>query len=170
VSRWLAALGGLGVLVFAVVATSHPGRTGRALDVLVAYLAAVGLAALVRRLSLLAPPAGRSAIETLLRTHRPARQRPPELARVERRVELGVSHAIDLRASLAPLLRSIAEPLLLLRGIDAEREPERAAALLGDDAWALIRPDAPFPEEPLAPGMPPATLDDLLTRLERLPA
>jgi len=169
-SRWLAVLGVLGVLVFAAVAAAWPGRSGRALDVLVVYLAAVGLAALVRRLSLLAPPVGRSVIETLLRTHRPTRQRPPALARVERKVELGVEHAVDLHAGLAPLLREVAGPLLLLRGVDAEREPERAAALLGDEAWTLIRPDAPFPDQPLAHGMPSAVLDDLLTRLEGLSA
>jgi hypothetical protein len=66
------------------------------------------------------------------------------------------------------MLRSLAAGLLLRRGIDIERSPERAAALLGPDVWELVRPDRPAPDDRTAPGVPIETVERALDDLERL--
>ena len=49
--------------------------------------------------------------------------------------------ANSVRAAASPCLRAIASDALLRRGIDLDEAPERAEALLGPDAWELVRPD-----------------------------
>jgi hypothetical protein len=156
VTRWVAGLAGAGLLAFAVVAATRPGQAARALDALALWLGALAAGFLAVRVGRLAPPAPPSAIETALRARVAGAKRPPALARLERRVDLGMAHAVDLHTSLAPLLRSIAEPLGAWRG----REVELPTS---------IRAGAPFPHRE-APGIAPDELDALLTELERLSA
>jgi hypothetical protein len=44
----------------------------------------------------------------------------------------------------------------------------RAPALLGDELWAIVRPDAPAPDDRMAPGLSPSKFRSLLDRLEAL--
>jgi hypothetical protein len=44
----------------------------------------------------------------------------------------------------------------------------RAPGLLGDELWAVVRPDAPAPDDRMAPGLSPSTFRSLLDRLEAL--
>jgi hypothetical protein len=40
--------------------------------------------------------------------------------------------------------------------------------ILGEDAWALVRPDRPSPEDRLAKGASPAELDRVVAALEAI--
>ena len=44
----------------------------------------------------------------------------------------------------------------------------RAPALLGDELWAIVRPDAPAPDDRMAPGLSLSKFRSLLDRLEAL--
>jgi hypothetical protein len=65
---------------------------------------------------------------------------------------------------LLPLLREIATARL---GFEPARSPERARALLGDDAWELLRPDRPVPVDRNAPGVTQRQLERCIEALER---
>jgi hypothetical protein len=153
--RWLAGLAAAGLIAAGIVAVTAPTQAGRALDALVVWLGALAIVALAVRVARIRPPAPRSAIAVALGTRVATETRPPDLERLERRVELGIAHAIDLHGGLGPVLRSVAEPLGALRGRDVDL-PER------------VRPGAPVPDDPHARGIAAADLDALLTELEGL--
>ena len=44
----------------------------------------------------------------------------------------------------------------------------RAPALLGDELWAIVRPDAPAPDDRMGPGLSLSKFRSLLDRLEAL--
>jgi hypothetical protein len=94
--------------------------------------------------------------------------RPASLARVEREVTLATGTAFDVHFRLRPLLQSLSASLLVRRGIDLERNPARAEALLGPDVWELVRPDRPTPGDRAAPGVPIETVERVVADLERI--
>ena len=94
--------------------------------------------------------------------------RPASLARVEREVTLSTGTAFDVHYRLRPLLRGVATGLLLRRGVELERTPERARELLSPDVWELVRPDRAPPENRTAPGLPLASIEGAVDDLERL--
>jgi hypothetical protein len=96
------------------------------------------------------------------------RARPASLARVEREVTLATGTAFDVHFRLRPLLRSVAGGMLLRRGIDLERSPDRAEAAVGPDVWELIRPDRPPPENRTAGGIALADVERAVDALERI--
>jgi hypothetical protein len=128
-------------------------------------LAAIGLAALIASLSNATSEQSSSQFDRMLT--RPAEQpsRPPELVRIEREITLGAASAGHLHMRLLPLLREVASTKL---GVDLELRPERAKTLLGDDAWTLLRPDRPPPEDRTAQGLPLRRIRALVDTLERL--
>jgi MoxR-like ATPase len=85
--------------------------------------------------------------------------RPSELVRVERELTLGTSSAGQLHNRLIPLLRDAAVARL---GRDLSRER------LGDEAWELLRPDRPEPEDRNAPGVSLRRVRSVVSTLERL--
>jgi hypothetical protein len=92
----------------------------------------------------------------------------PELDRIGRLVVLGGANEFDLHYRLRPLLRQIsAERLQDHYGVDLDREPERAKALLGDGLWEVVRPDRQVGRR-RGPGLPPAELAGHVARLEEL--
>jgi hypothetical protein len=96
-------------------------------------------------------------------------ERPPGLTRLEREVSMARSSAFDLHARLRPTVVELAAELLSgRRGIDLERDPARARAVLGDDAWELVRPDRPAPADRHAPGIPDDDLLRIVTALEHV--
>ena len=131
----------------------------------VLVLAAVGLAALTRSLSRAADDRPESQFERLLKRTPMESSRPPELVRIEREITLGASSAGHLYMRLLPLLREVAAAKL---GLDLEFRADRARALVGDDAWELLRPDRPPPGDRTAPGLPLRRLRALVDTLERL--
>lgn len=145
----------------------RPGETGVALRIYALLLAAYAVLLAVGALRRELPPATpvRSG-----RGVREARQRPPEtLDRLEQEVILGISGAFDLHYHLRPRLRSLAGDLLAgRRGIRLSDDPERARAVLGDEAWDLVRSDRPPPADRLARGIAPPDLSRIVESLESI--
>jgi hypothetical protein len=147
----------------------HTVSLTRALAIWIVVLTAVVLFGLVRTIrdSDGAPRARR--FEAALR-NRPAPSSPPvELLRTERELELGIASALYAHRRLLPLLRAAAAARIGIRhGLDLERRPDAARALLGDDVWELLRPDRPAPEDRHGPGVPRTRIVAVIERLESL--
>jgi hypothetical protein len=148
-----------------VVVGFVPGHAGLALRVYALVVSGTALVLALLALRRAFPP------ERPLRTEgqvRPARRRPPSsLARIEHEAAVGVAGSFDLHYRLVPRLRSIASGLLdSRRRISLEREPDSARAVLGEDTWALVRPDRDAPEDRLARGIPADELARVVDSLE----
>jgi hypothetical protein len=88
---------------------------------------------------------------------------------MERELELGIAGAGHAHHRLLPLLRSAAVARLSSRhGVELDRRPEAAEALLGEDAWELLRPDRPEPADRFAPGVPRERVAAMIERIESL--
>lgn len=147
----------------------RPVSVHEILAVYVLVLAAVALAALTRvaRSSSDTPPP--SQFDAALATRSIDSSRPPELVRTEREITLGLSNATHLHQRLLPILREAAAARLLSgHNVDLQRRPAAAKALLGDDAWELVRPDRPAPVDRNAPGISLRQLRDTIATLEKL--
>jgi hypothetical protein len=156
----------LPTVALAVVVAFAPGRVELALRIYALLVAGAALAvALValrrayprprRRLARVRPrgETGRAAL----------------LGRLEQELALGGAGAFDLHHRLRPRLRRIADELLVSRrGISMEVQPERARAALGEQAWELVRPTSPPPEDRQARGLPISDLRAVVEALERL--
>ena len=129
------------------VAVSLPGERTRALAAYLLALAALGVVASLR--AVLRPRrASGSAFEAALavRSARPERLR--SLERMEHDCIQGLANPVDLHRRLRPILREVAGQRLAARhGIELDQRPEAARALLGEEAWELVRPDRPHPDE-----------------------
>jgi hypothetical protein len=145
----------------------RPLSTSRALAIWVVMVSALALLLLVdqsrdgRRL--------RSRFEAAL--HRPAEatSQPIELLRVERELELGIASAGNAHRRLLPLLREAAAARLASRhGVELERRPDAARALLGDEVWELLSPERPEPADRFAPGVPRDRVAAAVERIEAL--
>ncbi len=113
-------------------------------------------------------PRRASAFDAAFARGRRGRARPASLERLEREVVLANGTAFDVHYRLRPPLREIASGLLLRRGVDLERSPERAQALAGPTVWELVRPDRPVPDDRTAPGIPLETVERAVDELEQL--
>ena len=81
-------------------------------------------------------------------------------------VQLSVASALHLHVRLRPILREIAAHRLSRRyGVDLDRDPARARELIGAEAWELVRPERPPPNDGLASGVP---LSDLRLAVEEI--
>jgi hypothetical protein len=142
----------------------RPIATSTILAAYVLALAAIALELVTRVLAARSSAEGRSAFEHALDRKPADRTRPPELVRMERELTLGAASAGHLHMRLLPLLREIATARL---GFEPERSPARARALLGDEAWELLRPDRPAPADRNAPGVTQRQLERCIDALER---
>jgi hypothetical protein len=136
----------------------------------IAAIAGVALAgALAYGLLLLrrALPVAPSALDAALAV-RPRAAKVDSLDRAENIVAIAVSSAGDTHWRLRPALREVATTALHGRGVDLDADPAAARRLLGDEAFELVRPDRPRPDDAFAPGIPPDALDRVLSRLEEL--
>lgn len=157
----------LPTIALVIVAAVAPGRLGLASYVYGLVVAGIALLAVLAALHRAYPPPRRSVVDEAL--ERPVREEEhlAELARLEREVTLGVSSSYDLHFRLRPTLRETASGLLAVRrGIDLDRQPDRARAVLGEDAWQLVRPDLDPPTDRLARGIDPETLRRVVEALE----
>jgi hypothetical protein len=130
-------------------------------------MGAVILLALVR-LARLRAPAATSTLDEAAQRMRTPEPVPPELA-LER--DLILSRAIDFHfyVRLRPVLREIAAHRLRTSyGIELDREPGRARDLIPAQAWAVVDPHRPPPNDRLAPGPTLEQLSAVVHELERL--
>lgn len=84
---------------------------------------------------------------------RQPRERARSLEELEHAVDFSLGTAFDVHYRLRPHLRRIAAYRLALRGVALDGQPDRARALVGVDAWELVRPDRPAPMERNAHGI-----------------
>ena len=151
-------------LAVLIVAAFLPGRLGLVVRAYALLLCAVTLVLVVAALRRAYPPA------TPLRHglgRKRGSQRPGSLARLEHLCALGIAGSFDLHHHLRPRLRTIAHGLLTTRRrISLDAEPEAARAALGGEAYELVRPDRPPPQDRLARGLPADELGRVVRSLE----
>jgi hypothetical protein len=152
-----------------VLLALRPLSTSRALAIWIVLVAALALIVLVRH------PRGSGAaqhtrrFEAALRRRKPTASEPVELLRMERELALGIADAAHAHRRFLPLMQAAAAARLASRhGIEFERRPDAARALLGEEAWELLRPDRPEPVDRHGPGVPRERVVALIERVESL--
>jgi hypothetical protein len=100
------------------------------------------------------------------------RRSPPErlrqLEELERAVDFALGTAFDLHFRLRPHLVRVATARLAARGVNLLAQPDRARALLGPDAWDLVRPDREPPEDRAGHGADLALLRSVVDQLDAI--
>jgi hypothetical protein len=145
-----------------------PGRAHLEVRVWLLVILGLALAACTSAVAA-AYPTRPSPFTASLRSRRVAPQRPDALQRLEREVALSGSSGFDVRFRLRPVLTDLTAGLLAARrGIDLFREPDRARAVLGEDAWQLVDPAQEPPADRRAEGIDRALLERTVTVLEGL--
>jgi hypothetical protein len=156
------------LVLFAALAF-RPVGAAVALDGYVLLLGGVVLLALVRVTTETDPDALRSPYEQALEPPADSRERPPELARVEREVALGVANSFYEHYRLRPLLREIAAQRLESRlAVDLDAPRREAREALPEHAWELLHAERDPPRDRHASGMPVERLRAIVDALERL--
>jgi hypothetical protein len=156
----------IGLVAALVVA---PGRAELWGHLYLVCLLGIALVTTVGLLRADEPEPAPSAFDAALRRREREAVRLPELARLEREVTLAAASAFDLHYRLRPILREVAGGLLFARrGIDLDQQPDRARAVLGDEAWRLVEPGRPPPGDRHGPGVPPEELARVIERLEAI--
>ena len=160
----------LAVLALAAVSFFAPGHRHVALDAFVLYLGGLGLAAGARATRAASPEVHEPSLAVeLLDPLDVLPERPTELQRLERDVYLSLNTSFYLHHRLRPILREIASNRLLLRhGVDLERRPDAAEAIVGETVWSWLRPDREAPSDRWAPGPPLEELRVVVDALERI--
>jgi hypothetical protein len=168
VARRIASSVGLATVAFGVVFAAQPFTRGTIVAAYAISLAAIASAELARAMrDARRDPPSQFARELLRARQQPGR--PNQLIRVSRDLTLGAQSAGHYHSRLLPLLREAAAARLESRHrIDLVRQPDAARRLLGDDAWQLIRPDRPEPDDLYAAGPPLRAIRRLVDGVERL--
>jgi hypothetical protein len=167
-ARQLAAPAIAATTTLVVLLALRPLSTARALGIWVVIVTALALLLLVRH--------SRSAERriprfdaALRRDQTPTTAEPVELLRMERELELGIASAGSAHHRLLPLLRATAAARLASRhGVELERQPEAARALLGEEAWEWLRPDRPEPADRFGRGVPRDRVTAVIELVESL--
>jgi hypothetical protein len=167
-ARRAGALALAGTVALVVALTLSGVANGRALLAYVLFLAALLLALLVGRIRAVLPLA--SDLETMLPGPSPRGGRVEQIEKIKSRIALASFSESDLYLGLGPLVRDVVAARLSRRyGVDLEREPERAAALLGKGlTWELIQPHRWPSGHQFARGWSQRELEELVEQLERL--
>jgi hypothetical protein len=155
------------IVALVVLLAVRPLSTSRALGIWVVLVAALALLLLVRH-----SHDGERRVprfEAALRGRTPTASEPVELLRMERELELGIANAASAYYRLLPLLRAAAEARLASRhGVELDRRPDAARALLGEEAWEWLRPDRPAPADRFGRGVPRERVSALIELVESL--
>lgn len=95
-------------------------------------------------------------------------ERVRALEELEHAVDFSLGTAFDVHYRLRPHLVRIAAHRLAARGVSLEVQADRARALLGPDAWEVVRPDRPEPPDRNARGMDLASLRRVVDQLHAI--
>lgn len=156
-------------LALLAVLALRPVGPAVALDGYVLLLGGVLLLALVHVTTESDPDARRSPYEQALEAPLANPERPPELARVEREVALGIANSFYEHFRLRPLLREIAAQRLESRfATDVDRAGGDAREALPEAAWELLDAERKPPRDRHAAGTPLDRLTAIVDALERL--
>ncbi len=99
---------------------------------------------------------------------RPNLQQVPDLVSLEHAIEFSRATAFDLHYRLRPRLVKLAEERFAAKGLDPRTRPAACRALVGDEAWEILRPDVPAPPRRGGPGIPFNTLRRVVERLDAI--
>ena len=158
----------LPTVALVVVLALAPGRAELAVHVYVLVLLAAALASTVGSIASEARR-GESAFDAALERPEVENERLSELVRLEREVTLAQATQFDLHHRLRPVLREIAGGLLAVRrGVDLDRQPERARAILGEETFELVRGDREAPWDRQTSGPALEELRRMVASLEAL--
>jgi hypothetical protein len=155
----------LATLVLIAMAWLVPGQIGLLARAYIPLIAGIAISACVRQILDRPPSASRPR-----RRRRPRSRNPlKELSRIEATLSVSPSSAKETYHRLRPILREIAADRLAVgRRIHMDDDPVRARAALGDEAWALLRPDVPMPEDRSLPGPSLIRAEEIVARLEAI--
>jgi hypothetical protein len=152
-------------LVFAAVL--EPGKRALELDIYVLVVGGMAVLTAVLAARRAYPLAARSAIADALEEEPRAAIRPPDLDRTERVLSMATNAAFDVHFRLRPILREVAEQRLAdRRGLRLDSGDERVQEALGDELWALVRPDREQPRRRFGEGIEVEQLARVVDRLE----
>ena len=95
---------------------------------------------------------------------------PPleQLRQIAKALTAAQTSAYAVDRDLRPLVRPIAGMRLARRGIDLDRHPGEARAILGEQLWELVRADRARGSNRVAGGISTAGLQSMIERLERI--
>jgi hypothetical protein len=160
------AAGATALLVTLTSVAPHHGR--RLIAGWLVVLAALATRVLLHALLALRARGG-SPFDAALRRETPTPDPPEELDRVRRLLILAAASGAHAHTRLRPRLRRVAADRLAWRhGIRLDAEPDAARRLLGESAWALVRPDAPPLDDRFARGPGIDEIDAAIRALEEL--
>lgn len=160
------AIGGFLSVGLAAALVLRPGDWQLALDAWFLALGGVVLAAAVAATRSADP---RSPSSRRRRQRAEPAERLPELAQVERVVEMGGGTAFDAHYRLRPVFREVAEHRLAARrGLTLDSGSAAVRAALGDSLWELVRPDREPPRFRHDQGVPLADIRAAVEALERI--
>jgi len=151
-----------------IVALTSSGGHVLLLDVYLLCMGGVLLLALVRTTRAQAPAPRGSLFDRAVAA---MRRRPPDSGdpALVRELELSTYNAFHLHARLRPVFRDIAAHRLRARyGVVLDRAAGRARGLVGAQAWELVRPERPPPEDRLARGPALPELTRVIDELEAI--
>jgi hypothetical protein len=134
------ALGALGAAGLGVALLATPGTPGLTVEIYLFVVAALVLAAVVLGVAKALPSA-----EPVPPQLPPRSQPVGQLESVAHALDSAEASSFELHNTLRPIVREIAAARLARHGLSLERQPERARALLGAQAWDLVRPDREAP-------------------------
>jgi hypothetical protein len=162
---WWVGLTAVAAIGLLIARTFEPGRFELELDV---FLLVVGGIALIDAVILIreAHPVERPVTQIAAALERDDEdpRRLPELERVERELSMATATAFDLHTRLRPLARDIATARLAARG----KRLEDSEYELGEELWALVRPDRPVPSDRHGAGISVEAVHRVVDRLEAL--
>jgi hypothetical protein len=168
-ARQLALPAVVAAVVLLALLALRPLATPRAFAIWIVVVAAIVLLMLVRHSRGGQGLQHAGHFEAALRRRKETPQPPVDLLRMERELELGIADATHAHRRLLPLLRAAATARLDSRhGIELDRRPDAAEALLGEEVWELLRPDRPEPTDRHGPGVPRASVAAVIEQVESL--
>ncbi len=158
-----------GAAVAAVLLLAGSDRTEAVVGGFLVYVAAL-LAIAALRITGSAFPPPRGVLPASVRIRDRGMARPESLRLIEDSVALAGTDPFEVHFRIHPLLRDAARSgLATSRGIDLDREPERARRALSAETWSLVRHDRPRPERgDASPGLEAASLAAIVDELERM--
>ncbi len=89
-----------------------------------------------------------------------------QLRQVDRALTAAQASEVGVDRDLRPLFRPIAAMRLARRGVDLDRHPDEARAILGEQLWELVRADRVRGSNLVAGGISSVALQSLIERLE----